>query len=235
MPRAVDSGGSRLNVDFPTHELYANPGATQTLLDDNSVDLAEWLADEVSMEFAEQEGDAFVNGDGSEKPRGLLSYPTVANDNWSWGRLGYIASGAAGDFAASDPSDAFIDMIYGLRRGYRQNARWLMNDLTTARIRKFKDGQGNYLWQPSSQAGEPATFMGYPHEADDWMPDVAANSLPVAFGDFRCGYLIIDRTGIRVLRDPYTNKPYVHFYTTKRVGGGIQNFQAIKVMKIASS
>ena len=122
-----------------------------------------------------------------------------------------MATGKADGFADDDPADAFIDMIYGLRRGYRQNARWLMNDLTTAKVRKFKDGQGNYLWQPSSQMGEPAMFMGYGHEADDWMPDVAANATPVAFGDFMRGYLIIDRIGIRVLRDPFTNKPHIQF------------------------
>lgn len=219
---------------FPTMELYANPAATQGLLDDSAVNIADWLADEVAMEFAEQEGDAYITGDGVNKPRGITQYDTVANASWSWGKIGFTVSGAAGDFAASDPSDAFLDLIYSLRRGHRANARWLMNDLTTAQVRKFKDGQGNYIWQPSTQAGQPAILMGYPHETDDFMPDVGANAFPVAFADFRRAYVITDRVGIRVLRDPYTNKPYIHFYTTKRVGGGVQNFQAIKLMKIST-
>lgn len=221
-------------LEFPTFELYANPAASQTLLDDASVSIEQWLADEVTMEFAEQEGNAFILGDGKNKPHGLLSYDTVANVNWVWGKLGFIVSGAAADFAASDPSDQFLDLIYGLRSGFRQGASWLMNDLTTAKVRQFKDGSGNYLWQPSAQAGQPASLMGYAHRTDDWMPDVGANAFPVAFGDFRRGYVIIDRIGIRVIRDNLTNKPYVHFYTTKRLGGGVQNYQAIKLLKIST-
>ena len=222
-------------IEFPTMELYANPGTTQTLLDDSAVAIEEWLADEVSMDFAEQEGDAFINGNGAAKPRGLLSYDTVANANWAWGKVGFVVSGGAADFAAASPGDPFIDLIHSLKRGFRQNAQWLMNDLTTAKVRKFKDGQNNYLWQPSVQVGTPAQFLGYAHETDDFMPDVGANAFPVAFADFKRSYLIVDRVGIRVLRDPYTNKPNVHFYTTKRVGGGIQNFQSIKLMKIAAA
>ena len=221
-------------LEFPTKELYANPAATQTLLDDSSVDIGSWLSDEVTIEFAEQEGDAFINGDGASEPRGLLGYDTVANASYAWGKLGFVVSGKAGDFADSNPSDNVLDLVYGLRRPYRQNARFLLNDLTASKVRKFKDGDGNYLWQPSAQQGEPARLMGYPVEIDDNMPDVAANKFPIAFGDFQRGYLIVDRVGIRVLRDPYTNKPYVHFYTTKRVGGGVQNFEAIKLFKIST-
>jgi len=222
-------------LEFPTMELYANPAATRALLDDSAIDIAAWLANEVNGEFAEAEGAAFVSGNGVARPRGLLDYPTIANASYAWGSLGFIASGAAATLAASNPADRILDLVYALRAGYRQNATWLMNDLTTATVRKIKDGQGNYLWQPSIQVGQPATLLGYAAQTDDNMPDIGANAFPIAFGDFRRGYLVTDRQGVRVLRDELTNKPYVHFYTTKRVGGGVQNFEAIKLLKIAAS
>jgi HK97 family phage major capsid protein len=222
-------------IEFPTMELYAMPSATQALLDDAHVNVEEWLASEVQIVFAEQEGDAFINGDGVNKPRGLLTYTTVADASWSWGNIGYVASGASGAFAASDPSDALLDLAYAPKQGYRAGAHWVMNRKTEAAIRKLKDGQGNYIWAPGAAAGDPATLFGYPvAEAED-MPDIAANSLSIAFGDFARGYLVVDRVGVRVLRDPYSAKPFVLFYTTKRVGGGVQNFEAIKLMKFAAS
>ena len=238
----VGEQGSRTETNTPTlkalefqaMELYAQPGSTQTALDDASMDVAAWLADEVSIEFAEQEGDAFVNGSGVSKPRGILGYDTVANASYAWGKLGFIKTGGAASFAASNPADALIDLIHGLKRGYRQNASFLMNDMTLAAVRKFKDSNGLYLWQPSLQVGEPSSLLGYRVETDDNMPDLAANAFPVAFGDFKRGYLILDRAGIRVLRDPFTSKPNVLFYTTKRVAGGVQNFEAIKLLKCAA-
>jgi HK97 family phage major capsid protein len=222
-------------LSFPAMELYAMPAATATLLDDAAVNIDEWIASEVELTFAVQEGAAFVNGDGSNKPKGFLQYTTVANGSWSWGNLGYVASGAAGAFAGSNPSDALVDLIYALKAGYRQNGAFVMNRKTQAAIRKFKDTGGAYLWQPAAQAGGRASLMTFPLvEAED-MPDVGANSLSIAFGDFRRGYLIVDRLGVRVLRDPYSAKPYVLFYTTKRVGGGVQDFDAIKLMKFAAS
>jgi HK97 family phage major capsid protein len=221
-------------LDFPVMELYAQPAATQTMLDDGDMNIEQWLADEVSIEFAEQEGAAFITGNGVACPRGILAYDFVANSSYAWGKVGYIKSGGASDFAASDPADAIIDLVHSLKRGYRQNASFLLNDLTVAKIRKFKDGQGNYLWQPSLQANVAPTLLGYSAETDDNMPDVGANAYPLAFGDFKRAYLVIDRIGIRVLRDPFTSKPNVLFYTTKRVGGGIQNFEALKVMKISA-
>lgn len=223
---------------FPAMELYANPAATQTLLDDAAVDIAAWLADEVSITFAEMEGAAFISGSGVNQPRGLLAYDTIADASYSWGKLGYIATGVAA--ALSDSSnngiDALIDTVYGLKQGYRQNARFLMNKKTQAQIRKLKSATEElYLWQPPVQAGQPATLLGYPITDDDNMSDIGANAFPLAFGDFSRGYLIVDRIGVRVLRDPFTNKPYVHFYTTKRVGGGVQNFEAIKLLKVAAS
>src|SRR4029077_6681427 len=216
-------------------ELYAMPAATAALLEDSAVNIDEWLAGEVEQVFAVQEGAAFVNGAGTNKPKGFLQYTTIANASWSWGNIGYIASGAAGAFAASNPSDVLIDLIYALKAGYRQNAVFVMNRKTQAAIRKFKDTQGDYLWQPPAAEGGRASLMSFDVvEAED-MPDIAANSLSVAFGDFGRGYLVVDRAGVTVLRDPFTAKPYVLFYTTKRVGGGVQDFDAIKLLKFAAS
>ena len=222
-------------VDFPTMELYAMPAATQTLLDDSQVNIEQWLAGEIQIVFAEQEGAAFVSGNGTTQPKGFLSYTNVADASWSWGDLGYVASGAAGDFASSDPADALLDLAYAPKQAYRANGRWTMNRKTEAAIRKFKDTTDNYIWQPGASAGQPATIFGYPVTEVEDMPDIAANSYSIAFGDFARGYLVVDRVGIRVLRDPYSAKPYVLFYTTKRVGGGVQNFEAIKLMKFAAS
>jgi HK97 family phage major capsid protein len=222
-------------IDFPTMELYAMPAATQALLDDSQVDLETWLAGEVQTVFAEQEGAAFVSGNGTTQPKGFLGETAVADASWTWGKLGYIASGAAGAFATSDPTDALVSLAYAPKQGYRANGSWVMNRGTEAAIRKFKDANDNYIWQPGASAGQPPTLLGYPvAEAED-MPDIAANSFSIAFGDFARGYLIVDRVGVRVLRDPYSAKPYVLFYTTKRVGGGVQNYEAIKLMKFASA
>ncbi|WP_312812067.1 phage major capsid protein [Brevundimonas sp.] len=221
-------------LEFPAADLYANPAATQALLDDAMVDLDEWLAGEVEDAFAAQETSAFVSGNGVNKPKGFLAYDTVADSAHEWGKIGYVASGAAGDFAASDPADKLIDLIYAPKAQYRANGRFVMNRKTVSAVRKFKDADGHYVWQPAQRLGETASLMGYPVTEIETMPDVAAGSLSVAFGDFQRGYLIVDRAGVRVLRDPFTAKPYVLFYTTKRVGGGVQNFDAIKVMKFAA-
>lgn len=222
-------------LEFPAADLYANPAATQALLDDAMVDLDEWLAGEVEDPFAAQETSAFVSGNGVNKPKGFLAYDTVADSAHEWGKIGYVASGAAGDFAASDPADKLIDLIYAPKAQYRANGRFVMNRKTVSAVRKFKDTDGHYVWQPAQRLGETASLMGYPVTEIETMPDVAAGSLSIAFGDFQRGYLIVDRAGVRVLRDPFTAKPYVLFYTTKRVGGGVQNFDAIKVMKFAAS
>jgi HK97 family phage major capsid protein len=222
-------------LNFPAMELYAMPAATPTLLEDSAVNIDEWLASEVEQAFADQEGIAFVTGDGVNKPKGFLSYTNVANASWSWGNIGYVATGVAGDWPAADPSDVLIDLIYSVKSGYRRNSTFVMNRKTQAAVRKFKDEGGNYLWQPPAVAGSPASLMTFPIvEAED-MPDIAANSYSVAFGDFRRGYLVVDRSGVTVLRDPFTAKPYVLFYTTKRVGGGVQDFDAIKLLKFAVS
>jgi HK97 family phage major capsid protein len=222
-------------LSFPAMELYAMPAATQSLLDDAVVDVDAWLAEEVETAFAVQEGAAFVNGDGINKPKGFLASQTVANASWEWGKLGFVATGAAGAFPASNPSDVLLDLVYALKAGYRQNAVFVMNRKTQALVRKFKDADGHYLWAPPAAANQPATLMGFPLiEAED-MPDIGAGALAVAFGDFRRGYLVVDRAGVRVLRDPYSAKPYVLFYTTKRVGGGVQDYDAIKLLKFATA
>jgi HK97 family phage major capsid protein len=221
-------------LSFPAMELYAMPAATQTLLDDAVVDIDQWIAEEVETAFAEQEGAAFVNGDGVNKPKGFLASTTVANSAWEWGKLGYLATGGA-TFPGTNPSDILVDLIYALKAGYRQNAAFVMNRKTQSVIRKFKDASGVYLWQPPTSAGAPATLMGFPVVESEDMPDIAANALALAFGDFKRGYLVVDRAGVRVLRDPYSAKPYVLFYTTKRVGGGVQDYDAIKLLKFAAS
>jgi HK97 family phage major capsid protein len=218
-------------LQFPAMELYAMPAATQALLDDSIVNLDEWLAREVETVFAEQETDAFINGDGVTKPKGFLNYTKVAQSSWVWGSTGYIPTGVAGAFAATNPTDKLVDVIYALKAGYRQNGRWMLNRTTQAQIRKFKDSQGNYLWQPAATPDGNASLLSFPVVESEYMPDIATDSHAVAFGDFKRGYLIVDRVGVRVLRDPYSTKPYILFYTTKRVGGGIQDFDAIKTLK----
>nr|WP_255561772.1 phage major capsid protein [Pseudohoeflea sp. DP4N28-3] len=219
-------------LQFPTMELYAMPAASASLLDDAALDVETWIASEVEAAFAEQEAIAFISGDGVNKPRGLTDYPSVADSAWSWGNLGHVATGSDGGFGL-DPSDRLIELIYALKAGYRQNGRFLMNRSTQAQIRKFKDADGNYLWVPPAGIGQSASLMGFPISEAEAMPDIASSATAIAFGDFRRGYLVVDRTGVRVLRDPYSAKPYVLFYTTKRVGGGVQNFEAIKLLKFA--
>ncbi len=222
-------------IDFPTMELYAMPAASQVLLDDAIVDIEQWLADEVMGEFAAQETDAFVNGDGVARPKGFLSYIVTEDSIRGQSEIGYVASGAAGAFAASNPSDRLLDLIYAPKQAYRANGRFVLNRKTLSVVRKFKDADGNYLWQPALAAGSPSTLFGYPVSEVEDMPSIAANSYAIAFGDFGRGYLIVDRQGVKILRDPYSAKPYVLFYTTKRVGGGVQNFEAIKLLKFAAS
>ncbi|GHA29358.1 phage capsid protein [Devosia pacifica] len=222
-------------LSFPTMELYAMPAATTTFLDDAAVDVGQWIAEEVNAAFAAQETQAFVKGDGVNKPAGFLNATPIAEADWSWGKLGYVATGVDGGFAATDPCDRLIDLVYALKAGYRQNASWVMNRRTQSSLRKLKDADGNYLWQPPTSPEGRASFMGFALvEAED-MPDIDDDAFAIAFGDFRRGYLVVDRRGVSVLRDPYSAKPYVLFYTTKRVGGGIADFDAIKLLKFAQN
>ncbi|WP_033074771.1 phage major capsid protein [Sphingopyxis sp. MWB1] len=221
----------------PSGELYANPAASQAMLDDAMFDVEAWLAEEIGREFAVAEGAAFVSGNGVNRPKGFLSYATTNEGDAvrAFGTLQHLASGAAGAFPASNPEDKLVELVHALKPPYRQGAVWVMNSDTLARIRTFKTGDGAFVWQPGLVAGQAATLLGYPVvEAED-MPDVAAGSLSIAFGNFRAGYLIADRGETRILRDPFSNKPFVHFYATKRVGGAIIDSNAIKLMKFAAS
>lgn len=214
-------------------EIYANPAATQRMLDDGVIDIAAWLADEVAIQFAEQEGAAFISGDGIDKPKGFLKETTVANASYAWGKIGFTVTGGAASFASSNPADAIIQLFYSLKQGYRNGASFLTSDATMGTVRQMKDGQGNYLWAPPTVNG-PDTILGKPVATDDNMPALAANAFPMAFGNWQRGYAIADRLGTRVLRDPFTNKPNVQFYTTKRVAGAVTNFEAIKLLKCST-
>lgn len=221
----------------PSGELFANPAASQAMLDDAQFDVEGWLASEIAMEFAKAEGAAFVNGTGVNQPKGFLQSPVTdeVDDVRAFGALQYVASGAADGFAAANPEDRLIDLVQSLRAPYRQGAAFVMNSATLARIRKFKTSDGAFLWQPGLAAGQPDTLLGYPVvEAED-MPDIAADSLSIAFGNFKAGYVIAERNATSILRDPFTNKPFVHFYAVKRVGGAVANSEAIKLMKFAVS
>jgi HK97 family phage major capsid protein len=220
----------------PFGELYANPAASQAMLDDAAFDVEAWLASEIATEFARAEGSAFVGGNGINRPKGFLAAPTAiqVDSIRPFGTLQYISTGVPGGFPAAAPQDKLIDLVQTLRPPYRQGAVFVMNSATAARIRKFKTDDGAFLWQPGLVSGQPDTLLGYPVvEAED-MPDVAADSLSVAFGNFRTGYLIAERTETQILRDPYTNKPFVHFYATRRVGGQVANSEAIKLLKFAA-
>lgn len=221
----------------PSGELFANPAASQAMLDDAQFDVEAWLAGEIAREFAVAEGSAFVNGNGTNKPKGFLTYTATneADSVRAFGSLQYVASGAAGAFPASNPQDKLIDLIQSLRAPYRQGASFVMNSATLAVIRKMKTSDGAFIWQPGLSAGQPATLLGYPVvEAED-MPDIAAGSLSIAFGNFQMGYVIAERSETSILRDPFSNKPFVHFYAVKRIGGGVANSEAIKLMKFAAS
>jgi HK97 family phage major capsid protein len=219
-------------------EIYANPQATQQSLDDLMFNVEQWLASGIADEFAFQEGAAFITGNGTSKPKGIAAYTTAATADGAraWGTVEHIATGVAGDFAASNKGDKLYDVVYKLKAGHRPNARWLTNKALLGEIRQFKESTTNaYLWAPGLAAGQPSTLCGYPVvEAED-VAAKAASSLSLAFGDFRAAYTIVDRVGIRSLRDPFTNKPYVGFYTTKRVGGMLVNSEAVKWLKFAVS
>ena len=217
----------------PSGELYANPAASQAMLDDAAFDLEGWLASEIAMEFARAEGAAFINGNGTNQPRGFLSAATsLAGDAVRpFGTLQYIGSGDADGFDAN-PESRLIDLVHTMKAGHRQGASWVMNSTTLSEVRKLKTTDGAFLWQPGLVEGQPDRLLGYPVvEAED-MPDVGAGAFPIAFGNFKAGYLIAERSATQILRDPFTNKPFVHFYATKRVGGQVLDSAAIKLLKI---
>lgn len=220
---------------IPVYIIDTEPKATQSILDDAAIDIEAWLADKVANKFARFENSEFCVG--SSKIRGFTSY-TGASDSGTgvtWGQVGYVGTGTSADFGSTvaTQADKLIDVVGLLKQSYLANARWAMARAVITKIRKFKIGATTdaYVWQPGLAAGQPETILGFPVSRMEDMPALAANSYSVAFGDFRQAYQIVDRAGIRVLRDPYTAKPYVKFYTTKRTGGGLVNFEAIKLLK----
>jgi HK97 family phage major capsid protein len=222
-------------ISIPLHELSALPKASQRLLDDSAFDVEGWLAQRIADKFSRAEASAFVSGDGVDKPTGFLSYPKVDTDIWAWGSLGYVPTGAAGDFSSSDPADAIVDLVYSLGARYRANATFVMNSKTAGAVRKMKDADGRFLWSDGLAAGEPARLMGYPVLIAEDMPDIAAGSFAIAYGDFRAGYTVAERPDLRILRDPFSAKPHVLFYATKRIGGDVSDFAAIKLLKFAAA
>lgn len=227
-----------VELEFKPGTYVSEQRITSEALEDATQDVGADLEMEMGIEFAEMEGTDFISGNGVNGPRGLTDYTNVANASYSWGNVGYVASGGASSWAASNPSDYLIDLVHALKRQYRAGASFLMNDATLGSIRKLKDGQGNYLWgmtKDSFMAGAVGTLLGYNVVTDDFMADIGANAYPIAFGDFKQAYYVIERKGIAVLRDPATAFPHVRFLARRRVGGGISKFEAVKLFKIATS
>ncbi|MFN3261891.1 MAG: phage major capsid protein [Pikeienuella sp.] len=222
-------------ISITLHELSASPKASQRLLDDSAFDIESWLAARIADRFTRAENAAFVSGNGVDKPTGFLTYTAVPNDGWAWGSLGYVATGTAGDFSASDPSDAIVDLIYALGAEYRVNAVFVMNSKTAGAVRKMKDADGRFLWAEGLSSAQPARLMGYPVVISEDMPDIALNAMAIAFGDFGAGYTIAERPDLRIMRDPFSAKPHVLFYASKRVGGDVTDFSAIKLLKFGTS
>lgn len=223
---------------IPVHEIYAMPEATQKLLDDARLDIGAWLAEKTSSKFMRLENAAFISGNGVGKPRGFLDYPIAltADSVRAWGTLQAVKTGTSGGFGtAPNGSDKLIDMVHTLKAAYRTGATWAMSRASIGEVRKLKDAEGNYLWLPSMTANQPATLLGYAIKEWEDMPTIGANSYSIAFGNFREAYLIVDRAGIRVIRDDLTNKPFVRFYTVRRVGGGLINSEALKLLQFATA
>jgi HK97 family phage major capsid protein len=222
-------------ISIKLHELAAMPKASQRLLDDSAFDVEGWLAEKIATRFIRAEAAAFINGDGVDKPKGILLPTKVTNASWTWGNIGYVPTGAAADFATTNPADCIVNLVYALGADYRANATFVMNSKTVGAVRKMKDADGRFLWSDGLAAGEPSRLMGYPVLVSEDMPDIAANAFAIAFGDFRAAYTIAERPDLRILRDPFSAKPNVLFYANKRVGGDITDFAAIKLLRVAVS
>lgn len=216
-------------IDPVWGEIYGNPGATQTMLDDAFFNVEQFITGELAIEFAEQEEAAFTNGDGNKKPKGLLAYGSEdkADKDRDWGTLQHLLLKKPTELTA----DEVMQLVYTLRKPYRNGAKFMMNNTTLFKVRTLKDEQGNYLWQPGLQLGQPSALLGYGIAENEQFSDMAAGAVPLAFGNFKRCYTILDRVGVRMLRDPYTNKPFVHFYTTKRVGSMLVDSNAVKLLK----
>ncbi|MEM6371515.1 MAG: phage major capsid protein [Pseudomonadota bacterium] len=218
-------------ITIPLHELSALPKASQRLLDDSAFDIEGWLAGRIADKFSRAEAASFITGDGIDKPKGFLAHTSVDNDIWAWGNLGYVPTGADGDVTA----EAIIELVYALGATYRANATFVMNSKTAGLVRKLKDNDGRFLWSDGLAAGQPAVLMGYPVLIAEDMPDATTGADAIAFGDFAAGYTVAERPDLRVLRDPFSAKPHVLFYATKRVGGDVSDFAAIKLLKFATA
>jgi len=231
-PLAETDGPKIDRIAIPLHELSALPKASQRLLDDTAFDIEGWLAQRIADKFARSEAAAFVYGDGLEKPSGFLNAPLVDNDVWMWGNLGYVPTGEDGDIGSAD---TIIDLVYALGAQYRANGTFVMNSKTAGTVRKMKDADGRFLWSDGLAAGEPARLLGYAVLIAEDMPDAGSDTTPIAFGDFGAGYTVAERPDLRVLRDPFSAKPHVLFYATKRVGGAVSDYAAIKLLKFGVS
>ena len=222
--------------EIQAHEMYAMPKASQKILDDAAVNVESWLAGKVADKFARVEGTAFTTGTGVGQPRGLFAYTTAAtgDDSRSWGQFEHVVTGANGAFHTTK-ADPLQDLLGAFKDQYLQRASWLMRREVRTAIRKMKEATSDrYLWEPSLQMGQPDRLLGYPARVDQYVPAIATGSLSLAFGDIAEAYTIVDRMGIRTLRDPFTAKPYVVFYSTKRTGGGAVNFEAVKFLKFST-
>ncbi|MEN8833836.1 phage major capsid protein, partial [Pacificibacter sp.] len=222
-------------ISIPLFELSALPKASQRLLDDAAFDIEAWLAGRIADKFAASESSAFINGDGVDKPTGILAHAQVDNDSWTWGSLGYVATGTDGGFDGANPADAIVELVYALGAQYRANGTFVMNSKTAGQVRKLKDADGRFLWSDGLAAGEPARLMGYPVLIAEDMPDIASDAAAIVFGDFAAGYTVAERPDLRILRDPFSAKPHVLFYATKRVGGDVSDFAAIKLLRFSVS
>src|SRR5690606_11235806 len=221
-------------ASFPAMELYASPAATKQLLDDAVVDVESWIVDEIRSAFSEQESDAFINGDGVVKPRGILDYPRQPAAAAGFGSIGTVATGAAGPFQEDAPADALLDLVHSIGAKYRRNGTFVMNRATMSRVRRLKNDNGDYLWQTRLADGLETMLLGFPVAECEDMPDIAAGAPAIAFGDFRRGYLLVDRQGLQMLRDPHSAKPYVLFYATKLLAGGLLEFNALRLLTFAA-
>ncbi len=222
---------------IPVHEMYARPRATQKLLDDVSLNVEEWLSQKISQKMAVLENTAFISGDGDNKPKGILAYEVVAKEQWEWGKLEGLKTGADGNFAEGKGPETLINFFHTLKPPYLPGASWLMSRVTQGALRMLKDAENHhYLWQPPLAGFPTPTLLGYPVMVCDDVPNLVSGtgSKSIIFGNFKEGYQIVDRTGIRVLRDPYSAKPYVEFYTTRRMGGDVLNFEALKILNFAA-
>ncbi|XUU49166.1 phage major capsid protein [Serratia nematodiphila] len=225
---------SNLGVIEPVWgEIYGNPMATQTMLDDAFFDVENFIVSDLTQEFAEQEEIAFTNGDGNKKPKGLLAYGSDIKDDKEreWGKLQHLLAGKPDAITA----DEIVKLVYTLRKPYRSGARWMMNNSTLFTVRTLKDSQGNYLWQPGLQLGQPSSLLSYGIAENEQFPDIAGDGTPIGFGNFKRCFTILDRIGVRMLRDPYTKKPFVGFYTTKRVGSMMVDSNSVKLLKMGAA